>query len=257
MIQEKQALELNRIIYLAFDVASKKKLPTEAAKEFLHQYEMSAKSFARDKAKELVEIGMSATGIEALSSQSFAEEMISVSETIVSLIKRFIQNKITEDQLISQLSDTGIQDISMRILSALGIHEKLRVDNPADIMKLTPPVLAFIASVAAYKELRKAMDDLNLAKERRIQLEAACQESVSMIRSYRAEMEKIVSDFLTDRLEVFETGFAAMDQALLDGDTDGYIKGNADIQSILGYGTRFSDQKEFDALMASDDAFQL
>lgn len=124
-------------------------------------------------------------------------------------------------------------------------------------MKLAPAVVAFTASIAAYKELRKAMDDLAVAKERRMQIEAACQESISMIRYYRAEMERIVSSYLTERLETFESGFEAMDRAMLDGDVDGYIKGNTEIQSILGYDVQFSSQDEFDALMDSDDAFKL
>ena len=43
----------------------------------------------------------------------------------------------------------------------------------------------------------------------------------------------------------------------MDGDIDGYIKGNTEIQSILGYDVQFTSQDEFDALMDSDDAFKL
>ena len=82
-------------------------------------------------------------------------------------------------------------------------------------------------------------------------------ESVAMIRQYREEMERMVSMYLTEHLETFESGFAAMDQAIMDGDVDGYIKGNAEIQKILGYDTQFTNQQEFDDLMDSDIAFKL
>jgi hypothetical protein len=70
-------------------------------------------------------------------------------------------------------------------------------------------------------------------------------------------MERMVFKYLTEHLEIFETGFAAMNQAIMDGDVDGYIKGNAEIQRILGFDTQFTNQQEFDDLMVSDIAFKL
>ena len=111
--------------------------------------------------------------------------------------------------------------------------------------------------MAAYKELRKAQKKYEEAQEERILIEKACAESVAMIRQYREEMEQVVSKYLTEHLETFESGFAAMDQAIMDGDVDGYIKGNVEIQKILGYDTQFTNQQEFDDLMDSDIAFKL
>jgi hypothetical protein len=117
--------------------------------------------------------------------------------------------------------------------------------------------MAYTASMAAYKELRKAQEQYEEAQEVRILIEKACAESVAMIRQYREEMERVVSKYLTEHLETFESGFAAMDQAIMDGDVDGYIKGNVEIQKILGYHTQFTNQQEFDDLMDSDIAFKL
>ena len=48
-----------------------------------------------------------------------------------------------------------------------------------------------------------------------------------------------------------------MNQAIMDGDVDVYIKGNAEIQRILWFDTQFTNQQEFDDLMDSDIAFKL
>ena len=173
------------------------------------------------------------------------------------LVKAYMHKDLTEEQLISLIGGAGIKDLNMQVLSALGVQEKLGVDNAEEIMKLAPAVVAFTASMAVYKELRKALEDMEAAKERRVLIEASCQESISMIRQYRAEMERIVSNYLTTRLETFESGFEQMDKAMLEGDIDGYIKGNTEIQAILGHDVQFSSQDEFDALMDSDDAFTL
>ncbi len=250
-------VDVNKIIRLIVDVANGEKTPEAAATEFAKPYRAFAEVFARDKAKELLVAGVSAAGMESLANDAFSEKIIKSSEKAAILVRSYMNGEISENQFISRIGDSGIKEVSMQIFSELGIHEKLGVDSAAEIMKLAPAVVAFTASMAAYKELRKAMDDLALAKERRLQIEAACQESISMIRFYRAEMERIVSNYLTVRLETFESGFEAMDRAMVEGDIDGYIKGNTEIQSILGYDVQFTNQDEFDALMDSEDSFKL
>ena len=251
------ALDINKIIQLVFDVANGEKTPETAAKEFARPYHTFVKVFAKDKAMEMIEAGTGAAGLQILSNQDFSEEVVKISGTIADHIKSYMNRQISEEELISFIGNSGIKDIGIQVLSALGIHEKLGVENPAEIMKLSPAVMAFTASMAAYKELKKAMDDLALAKAQRIQIEKECQECISMIRMYRTEMERIVTDYLTVRLETFESGFAAIDQALIDGDINGYIRGNTEIQQILGYNVQFSNQDEFDALMDSDESFKL
>ena len=105
--------------------------------------------------------------------------------------------------------------------------------------------------------MRKEQEELAAAREERIRIEKACAESVAMILKYREEMDNVVTTYLTEHLETFEAGFAAMDQAMIDNDIDGYIKGNVEIQKILNYDVQFTCQEEFDDLMDSDFAFKL
>ena len=57
--------------------------------------------------------------------------------------------------------------------------------------------------------------------------------------------------------QTFNAGIAAMDRAILDGDAQGFIRGNVTIQEILNYHVQFRNQNEFDALMDGDAAFVL
>ena len=111
--------------------------------------------------------------------------------------------------------------------------------------------------MGAYREYSKALDDLRLARESRMRVEAECQRSIEMIRAYRMEAEQRVSEYMNEHLDAFQSGFAAMDQAILANDPDGYIAGNVQIQQMLGAEIQFTNQEEFDALMDSDDAFKL
>ena len=105
--------------------------------------------------------------------------------------------------------------------------------------------------------IREAQEDLEVAKAHRAEIEAACSESIALIRQYRQEMETVVNKYLSDRIMTFESGFKAMDKAILENDTDGYIRGNVEFQKILGYDVQFTNQEEFDDLMDSDIAFKL
>lgn len=254
---EMPPVDIIKTIQLIVDVANKKKEPTAAAKEFFDPYVPFAKVFIRDKAKKLIEERMSSLELNELFDHDFSEKIVSIAEKTRHSVRAYMKQEITREKLITDIGDSEIRDVTLQILSALGIHERLDAENMEELLKLAPATIAFTASMAAYQELKKALDDLAVAREQRIQIEKACQESVSMIRQYREEMNRIVSDYLTVRLETFTSGFDAMDQALIDGDVDGYIKGNVEIQEILGYKVQFASQDEFDALMDSDDAFKL
>ena len=137
------------------------------------------------------------------------------------------------------------------------LAEKIGVENLSEISSLAPNAVAFAALTAAYKMVREAQEDMLIAREHRIEIEKACNESIALIRQYREEMEYVVNKYLTERIKTFESGFDAMDKAILENDTDGYIRGNAAIQEILGYKAQFTNQEEFDDLMDSDEAFKL
>ena len=70
-------------------------------------------------------------------------------------------------------------------------------------------------------------------------------------------MKNQVETYMVDHLDTFSHGFDAMDKAILDQDVNGFLRGNVFIQEKLGHIVQFRTQNEFDALMASDESFQL
>lgn len=123
------------------------------------------------------------------------------------------------------------------------------------LLNFAAPIMAYQGLMGAYREYSKALDDLRLARESRMRVEAECQRSIEMIRAYRMEAEQRVSEYMNEHLDAFQSGFAAMDQAILANDPDGYIAGNVQIQQMLGAEIQFTNQEEFDALMDSDEDF--
>lgn len=250
-------LDINKMIQLITDVVEGEKKPEEALKEYAKPYMDLAGVFVVNKAKEWINTGLDKVGMKDLSETEFTDELIHSAKDAAAAVHSYLWEGLTDEELVDALGNVGIQDVIKQVLSAIGIHDKLGVANVEELMKLAPSVIAVSASMAAYKELRKALDDLEIARERRKEIEAACEESIAMIREYRAEMDRIVSEYLTVRLETFEKAFATMDKALVEMDSDGYLAGNAQIQKMLKYDVQFTNQKEFDDLMLSDESLKL
>ena len=212
-------------------------------------------------AKSFIDEVLSATGLEDLKKTGFDEQLIACTTSTAALVKAYMNREISVQVFIDKIGNGQIKDLTMQVLSVSGmdkqIAEQIGVKNLAEIGSMAPNAVAFAALTAAYKMVRQAEEEMQIARERRIEIEAACNESIALIRQYRQEMEYVVNNYLTERLETFEKGFEAMDKAILEDDTNGYIKGNAAIQEILGYKAQFTSQEEFDDLMDSDIAFKL
>ena len=209
-IADMPELNINQLIALIVDVAQGNKKPAAAVKEFANPYVSFAKVFARDQAKSVIERGLDAVGMDTLSNDEFAEHLISITTDIGRIVREYMHGKIDDQKFIDDIGNSGIREVGKQALDALGIPEKLGVGDLDELFALPSATVAYMAFMAAYKELRQAMEDLDAAHERRLRIEAECEKSIAMIRKYRAEMEQVVSQYLTVRLETFEEGFAAM-----------------------------------------------
>ena len=259
-------LDINKLINIAFDLCCKrnslseeewKKAKEEAMEEAVKEVKPFVEHHIKQHASEAVLAGITAAGIKELANPEIASALVDSAQEIGIWVIQYMRKEMSPEAFVNNLTGPGNQKLVKDLMAALKFHEKLGVNSVEEIFKLSYPVMAYTASMAAYKELRKAQEEYAQAQDRRLQIEKACAESVAMIRQYREEMERVVSKYLTEHLETFESGFAAMDQAIMDGDVDGYIKGNVEIQKILGYDTQFTNQQEFDDLMDSDFAFKL
>ena len=258
-------IDVIKLINLIAEVSEGKKKPQDAAKEFGAPYAAFVKVFVVKKtkeiAKDLINEGVNKAGLQELSETDFADKLIASTTGVATLVQQYMNHTINDEVFIQKMGQEGIQDLAKQVLKASGVDlqmaEKLGIENLSGIGSVATSAVAFASLMAAYKMVREAQADLQLAREERIKIEAACNESIALIRQYREEMEYAVNHYLTERLETFESGFAAMDKAIMENDSDGYIRGNNVIQEILGYKSQFTNQEEFDDLMDSDVAFKL
>ena len=216
---------------------------------------------AESVAMNFINEAVTRAGMEELTKTDFDERLIACTMSTASLVKQYMNRQIPVEEFIEKIGNGEIENITSEVLKASGVDkqlaEKLGVNELSEISAMGSATVAFTALTAAYEMVREAQEDLEVAKAHRAEIEAACSESIELIRQYRQEMETVVNEYLKDRIETFEKGFEAMDKAILENDTNGYIRGNVEIQKILGYNVQFTNQEEFDDLMDSDKAFKL
>ena len=188
-----------------------------------------------------------------LAENGFADCLVNASEEIIGIVALYFTKQIDADEFLIRMSRTGIGEVGVKVMKAFNIDPQNFTSNPQMLLNFAAPIMAYQGLMGAYREYSKALDDLRLARESRMRVEAECQRSIEMIRAYRMEAEQRVSEYMNEHLDAFQSGFAAMDQAILANDPDGYIAGNVQIQQMLGAEIQFTNQDEFDALMDSDE----
>ena len=262
-------LEVNELISLVVSVWEEKEHRQEAAAR-------EAKQLAQ-KYKKPMEVYLNAFGVFAVKTgleqqeeldfskegtEELARKIVEVAKTLEKTVSDYCHGKIREEDFISRLNQSGVGEIRDSFLRAAGI-------DPAEIKEqiqgalgekatgVSALLVSFYASAAAYKILKASLQDAALMRENRLRIEEECARSVAQMRAYREKMNAAVSDCLYIHAETFNAGIAAMDRAILDGDAQGFIRGNVTIQEILNYHVQFRNQNEFDALMDGDAAFVL
>ena len=174
-----------------------------------------------------------------LAENGFADCLVNASEEIIGIVALYVTKQIDADEFLIRMSRTGIGEVGVKVMKAFNIDPENFTNNPQILLNFAAPIMAYQGLMGAYREYSKALNDLRLARESRMRVEA----------------EQRVSEYMNEHLDAFQSGFAAMDQAILANDPDGYIAGNVQIQQMLGAEIQFTNQEEFDALMDSDEDF--
>ena len=254
------ASEILKLLVQLFESSDREAALKKLTAEYGEAAAVYAKVFSEDFIKRTIEEALKnsdRTEFQKLAEDRFSETLVKSAKSVMMILAAYARKEIDEEEFILRLGQAGIGEIGTKLMKAFDIDPGKFADHPEELLRLTGPALAYQGFMGAYKEYSKALSDLKLAREERILIEEQCNETIEMIREYRQLMEERVSAYMTKRLETFDAGFRAMDQAILDNDPEGFISGNVQIQKILGYDTQFTSFDEFDSLMESDMDFKL
>lgn len=199
------------------------------------------------------------TYIRGLAKTNLASGLVSATTTVGDSAAKLISGEINISTFADQIMECAIGEIGAAMFTAVSVKSiGTAAGAVAKIAAGTAgSTVGYLAAIAIYKEVKKSVDEYMLASEQRKIIEKECEELAEMVCTYRKEMEKDVETYLSEHLSVFNDGFSAMDTAIIDNDSDGFVMANVKIQKLLGYKIQFTSQEEFDDLMLSDEIFQL
>ena len=176
---------------------------------------------------------------------------------VMSLVVQLAQGKMSAADFLAALNKINfsmvedLQPILEKMLNLSSESSQILAD------KFGPYLISVYCFAAAYKIYQSAARDAKLARERRLEIERLSNEAIAQLRAERAEMNALVDGYLLDRLMPFSEGIAAMDDAILENDDDGFIRANAELWELFGRNAQYHSAEEFDDLMLSDEAFRL
>ena len=78
-----------------------------------------------------------------------------------------------------------------------------------------------------------------------------------MLRQYRAEIEKIINQYLIESMDIFRESFSGIKNALAIGDVDWFIESANTITDNFGGKLSFSNMEDFNSKMLSETTFKL
>ena len=197
--------------------------------------------------------------VKSASNRSLPNQMVSTTANVGKVMISFIRGEITGTECIVQLGEDGFGELGAAMYSTASTALAKGVGSRAlmVVAGAAGSTIGYMAAVAVYQELKTSLVEYQLAVEERKRIEAECAEAVVMIREYREQMIAAYEQYFTESLETFRNGVDAMDAAMIEGDINGFLGANAQIQIALGRKPQFRTQEEFDDLMLSDESFRL
>lgn len=197
--------------------------------------------------------------VRALSKTNLASGLVTTTISVGKTMRKYIAGEISGAECIEELGEKGFGELGAAMYSAVALSAVSGTSSIAVKMVagMAGSALGYAAAVAVYQELVNSQREYDLARSERLRIEQECAEAVELICQYRAEMNRAAELYFQEKRDLLSSGFSAMDDAIVDGDVNGYLMGNALIQRALGREAQFQTMEEFDDLMLSDQAFQL
>lgn len=197
--------------------------------------------------------------VRTLSGTQLPSTLVSTTINVGKTMSKYIHGEIDGAECIELLGKNGVAQIGSAFYSTIAVAAVAGAGKTAltVVAGIAGSTFGYSAAVAVYDELATSLKEYNLSVENRKAIEAECEEAIALILQYRAEMSRAVEQYMTEYLDTFSNAFTEMDNAILNNDSNGFIKGNAQIQRLLGHEVQFNSQDEFDTLMMSDDSFKL
>ncbi|GAA7113208.1 hypothetical protein BD0027_08780 [Helicobacter pylori] len=176
------------------------------------------------------------------------EGVMHLEKTGIECYKIFIDygsQKIDDDELSCRLLHTGTKILGTKAMAVVG---QTFIPIPG-VGAIIGNFVGALLSKTLCENLRDALKEAKLARQRRIKIEKECRESIRLLEIYRNQFKEVFKQYFHGNVKFFNENFNNLERVLYAGDADLAIGVNNKIQERLGQKPLFNNTQEFLELM--------
>ncbi|GAA7801035.1 hypothetical protein BB394_00940 [Helicobacter pylori] len=181
--------------------------------------------------------------IQSLGKGSVPAMIVGACVANATILGRYFSGKIDKTELIKQLGKANTTLISS---GAMAVAGQALIPIPV-VGALVGGFVGAVLSETFFNILNS--ERVELARQRRIEIEKECRESIRLLEIYRNQFKEVFERYFHETTRFFNQNFDELKRALYAGDADLAIGVNNKIQEKLGQKPLFNNTQEFWELM--------
>ncbi len=186
--------------------------------------------------------------IQSLGKGSIPTIIVSVVATNATILGRYISGKIDGTELLKRLGKANATLISS---GAMAVAGQTLIPIPV-VGALIGSLVGATLSETCLNALLKAREEAKLARQRRIEIEKECRESIRLLEAYQNQFKEVFERYFHETTKFFNQSFDELERALYAGDTDLAIGVNNKPREWLGQKALFDNKQEGWELITSN-----
>ncbi|WRC53669.1 hypothetical protein E5L10_03110 [Helicobacter pylori] len=163
----------------------------------------------------------------------------------------YFRGKIDEAELLKQLGKANTTLISS---GAMAVAGQALIPIPV-VGALVGGFVGAVLSETFFNILNS--ERVELARQRRIEIEKECRESIRLLEIYRNQFKEVFKQYFHGNVKFFNENFNNLERVLYAGDADLVIGINNKIQERLGQKPLFNNTQEFLELMNNSGKIEI
>ncbi len=176
--------------------------------------------------------------IQSFGKSSLPTMIVGAAVANFTVFARYFSGKIDEAELCKQLGRTNTSLLSG---GAMAIAGQTLIPIPV-VGVLIGGFVGAALSEAFFNALNSKK--VELARQKRIEIEKECRESIRLLEMYRNQFKEVFERYFHGTIKFFNESFDELERALYAGDADLAIEANNKIQEGLGQKPLFGNKQE-------------
>ncbi len=173
-----------------------------------------------------------------------ATAVVETGKTLISYAK----GEIDEVECLEQLGEKG----TGMVAGAYGAAVGTAVAGP--VGAFIGGMIGYTVSSLLYNNALATFKNAKIARERRIVIEAMCEQAIKQMNAYKSQLEYLYIQEQKYRAATFKNLLNSMDKCIFNNDVDGFCSSINELGSVFGVKLQFNNFQEFDNFMNDDES---